>query len=62
MKDYYVRSGIGKARHVVNFHDGEKTHADGSKFYDIRILNNQRERDAFITELRRAGYEERTNG
>lgn len=59
MKDYYVQSNIGKARHVVNFHDGEKTHADGSKFYDIRIANNKRDLNAIVTELRRSGYSER---
>lgn len=58
-KNYYVMSNVGKARHVVNFHDGEKTHADGSEFYDVRIANNKRDRDAFIAELQRSGYTER---
>lgn len=59
MKDYHVMYGIGKARYVVNFHDGEKTHPDGSKFYDIHIANNKRDLNAFVTKLRHSGYTER---
>jgi hypothetical protein len=58
-KNYYVRNNVGKARYVVNFHDGVKTHADGSEFYDIRIVNNKRKLNATIAELRRSGYVER---
>ena len=29
---YHIQSNIGKAKHVVNFHDGHKTHKDGSPF------------------------------
>ena len=55
-KNYYVLENVGKARHVVNFHDGVKTHEDGSPFYDIHILSNKRDRDAFVKDLRSAGY------
>lgn len=56
---YYVQSGIGKCRYVVNFHDGIKTHADGSELFDVRIFSNKRKVTQFVTELRRAGYVER---
>jgi hypothetical protein len=58
-KDYYVMYGIGKCRYVVNFHDGEKTHADGSEFYDVRIASNKRELGGIVAELQRTGYTER---
>jgi hypothetical protein len=57
--NYHIRSNIGKARYVVSFHDGIKTHADGSEFYDIRIARNKRELNAFVSDLRRSGYVER---
>ena len=59
MKDYNVRTNIGAARYVVNFHDGVKTHADGSPFYDCHIIGNKRDLARFTRELRRVGYVER---
>ena len=59
MKNYYVQFGIGKCRYVVNFHDGVKTHADGSEFYDVRIFGNKRDLSAFVAELRLAGLNAR---
>lgn len=58
MKQYRVQDKIGKARHVVSFHDGQKTHQDGSAFFDISIFSNARKRDKFINELKRDGYAE----
>jgi hypothetical protein len=58
-KNYYVMYGIGKCRYVVNFHDGEKTHTDGSEFYDVHIVSNKRELSGFVAELRASGYSER---
>lgn len=59
MADYHVQYNVGRCRYVVNFHDGEKTHADGSPFYDVRIFGSKRDLARFTSELRRAGYEER---
>ena len=56
MKTYRVQSGIGKARHVVSFHDGQKRHDDGSSFFDIRICKNKRELAGFIRDLNSQGY------
>ncbi len=47
---------IGKARYVVNFHDGEKTHADGSQFFDIEIFSNKRKKEQFVRNLKKNGY------
>jgi hypothetical protein len=55
-RDYSLTTNVGKARYVVSFHDGEKTHADGSRFYDVRIFGSKRATDTFVSELQRAGY------
>lgn len=55
-KTYKEQHGIGKAKYTVSFHDGKKTHKDGSKFYDIKILKNKKDLDAFIQQLRKDGY------
>ena len=43
MKKYNIMYGVGKAKYVVNFHDGEKKHKDGSEFYDIQIFKNMKD-------------------
>jgi hypothetical protein len=56
MKKYYIMCGVGKAKYVVNFHDGEKKHKDGGEFYDIRIFKNIKDLKAFTSDLRTQGY------
>lgn len=56
MKQFYIQNNIGKAKYVVNFHDGEKTHTDGSKFFDIRIFSNKIKAASFVKELQGYGY------
>ncbi len=58
MKNFHQIDNIGKAKYTVNFHDGEKTHNDGSPFYDIRIFKNKPELTGFITDLKTRGYKE----
>lgn len=58
--EYNIRHNIGKAKYVVNFHNGEKQHKDGSKFFDIKIFSNKKHRDKFVTSLRQQGYREIT--
>lgn len=58
MKTFNTQANIGRVRYVVNFHDGVKTHKDGSAFFDTRCFSNKRKQDAFIRALRRAGYTE----
>lgn len=53
---YNTTSNIGKAKHVVNFHDGAKTHRDGSPFYDIRIFSSKRKMGNFVSQLVKTGY------
>lgn len=58
-KEYYVQMNIGKAKYVVNYHDGVKTHDDGSPFYDMKILKSKKKMDSFLEELTKKGYNAR---
>ena len=59
MKDYYLQRNIGKAKYVLNFHDGVQTYKDGSPFYECWIFKNKPSLDAFIAKLESEGYTER---
>ena len=54
--NFYLMYNIGSAKYVVNYHDGVKTHLDGSDFYDIRIFKNKKKLFAFIHHLLEQGY------
>lgn len=55
-KNYNLMSSIGRAKYVINYHDGVKTHKDGSPFYDISIYSNKRKANKFCSELEADGY------
>ena len=55
-KLFYVQYNIGTVKYVVNFHDGKKTHRDGSKFYDIRTFKNKEKLSQFEEYLINQGY------
>lgn len=55
-KVYNEMYGVGKSKYVVNFHDGEKTHKDGSPFFDMRIFKNKIEKDNFVKDLKSKGF------
>ena len=55
---YYILYRVGKAKYIVNFHDGEKLHPDGSEFFDIAIFSNKNRMNIFVNELKRKGYKE----
>lgn len=59
MKNFYTMMNVGKAKYLVNFHDGVTTHNDGSPFYDIAIFSNKRKQNQFINGLRVKGYTEK---
>ena len=61
-KNYYVMYNVGKVKYLVNYHDGEKTHKDGSPFYDIATFKNIPSMEAFIKELTEKGYKETVGG
>jgi len=56
MKKFSVVYGVGKAKYLVNFHDGIKTHNDGSAFFDVKIFKNKKKLNAFVNVLRAEGY------
>jgi len=56
MKTYNLQYGIGKAKYVINYHDGIKTHSDGSPFFDIVLFKNKKEFQARIERLENSGY------
>ena len=58
MKTFYWQNNIGKAKYLVSFHDGVKTHRDGSQFFDIRIFRNKGGLNEFIDQLLSDGYRE----
>jgi hypothetical protein len=56
MKVFNEQSNIGKAKYVVNFHDGAAQHKDGSPFFDMRIFTNKVKKHTFVTLLKKQGY------
>lgn len=55
-KKFSENSNVGKSKYVVNYHDGVKTHKDGSEFYDIEIFKNKKDLESFKTKLLKEGY------
>lgn len=59
-KQYDEMQNVGTCRYVVNYHDGEKLHRDGSLFFDIAIFSNKRKKDRFVRGLAADGYRHRS--
>ena len=57
-KRYNTMMNVGRAKYVVNFHDGIKTHKDGSPFYDIALFSNKDVFNRFVRGLKEEGYAE----
>lgn len=38
MKLFNIQYNIGKAKYVINYHNGISKHSDGSAFYDIAVF------------------------
>jgi hypothetical protein len=62
MKSFNKQANIGKAKYVINHHDGVQTYKDGSPFFGIAIFSNKKKCDAFISDLVHQGYREITAG
>jgi len=56
VKNYNIQHNIGHAKYVVNFHDGQQTHSDGSPFYGIKIFKNKKDLNSFVGSLSQQGY------
>lgn len=53
---YRVPLTLRRGQHVVDFHDGDKRHADGSPFYDVRVFSNLKRAERFAKELEDKGF------
>ena len=47
---------VGRAKYVVNYHDGIKKHKDGSEFFDIAIFKNKSRLKKFCYQLTIRGF------
>ena len=56
MKQYNIMFNVGKAKYVVNYYDGEKSHDDGSDFFDMAIFKNKKDLNEFEKELTSKEY------
>jgi len=56
---FSVTSNVGKAKHVVNYHDGIAVHTDSSPFFNVKILKSKPELNQFVNELIELGYTEK---
>lgn len=59
MKTYNTMTNIGRAKYMVNFHDGIKTNKDGSPFFDCKLFSNKKKLAKFVRDLCSNGYTER---
>ncbi len=56
VKVYNTMRNVGRAKYLVNYHDGIKSNKDGSPFFDIAIFSNQKELKQFVSQLKNDGY------
>jgi hypothetical protein len=56
VKTFNEMQGVGKAKYVVNYHDGVKVHRDGSPFFDIAIFSSLAKKDRFVRKLESLGF------
>jgi hypothetical protein len=57
-KVFNTMHNVGKAKYVIKYHDGEKTHKDGSPFFDISIFKNKRLFEKEQKDLIKQGYKQ----
>jgi hypothetical protein len=55
-KEFNTKFNVGKAKYVINYHDGIKKHKDGSNFFDIAIFSNLKKFNTFKANLIMTGY------
>lgn len=59
MKEFNLMFNVGRAKYVINYHDGKKLHKDGSRFFDILLFRNKRKFEKAIKNLLVDGYVEK---
>lgn len=55
-KEFNLMYNVGRAKYVINYHNGEKFHNDGSCFFDISIFKNKQKFQKEIKILLTNGY------
>jgi len=58
MKQFKLQYNVGKAKYVINIHDGFSKYPDNSPFYGIEIFKNKSLFNTRINELLKDGYVE----
>ena len=61
-KKFNTQYNVGKAKYVINYHDGKKTHKDGSPFYDLATFKNMKDFMTYKKKLKSEGYKEYKDG
>jgi len=56
MKTYSITNNIGKAKYLINYHDGINKHSDGSPFFDIITFKNKKDLAKAEKDLQSQGY------
>jgi len=56
MDKIYNETRMARGFHLVSFHDGVKTHHDGSPFFDVRLFKRERDAAKFARDLKKSGY------
>ena len=56
MKVFNLKHHVGKVKYLISYHDGVKTHKDGSRFFDIATFKSKQKLNAFISDLEKQGY------
>ena len=55
-KIYNLMFNVGKAKYVINFHNGVDTHKDGSPFFGIQTFSNKKKFEKAEKALLADGY------
>jgi hypothetical protein len=57
-KQFNLMYNVGRAKYVINYHDGIDTHSDGSLFFGIRLFSNKRLFEKAQKDLIKQGYKQ----
>jgi len=57
-KQFNLMYNVGRAKYVINYHDGIDTHSDGSPFFGIRLFSNKRLFEKAQKDLIKQGYKQ----
>ena len=57
-KVFNIQYNVGKAKYVVNYHNGFTKHEDGSPFFDIATFANKEKFEVFKQSLLTKGYKQ----